>query len=239
MSEEVNRQQRSPRNTISNQGAGQVSQVATYSEFLEVDFLPDVDVVIDVGVAGGTPWLYQRWQDAELHLVDPMPVGPGVEKSLRGRRHEVHEVALGEKPGMVKFHVNLERPSLSSVFERTPMTATDHRYSTVEIPMTALDCMLPKLLGESESKTLGLKIDAEGSELDILRGARQALRHCVFVICEASVRERFYDSYTFEDLSDYMAEQAFTVQSILSAPTDHQGTCRYINVAFTRAQASP
>jgi FkbM family methyltransferase len=210
--------------------------MARSRECLKVDFLPDVDLVVDVGVASGTPWLYERWPEADLHLIDPIPGGAELSRLLGDRPYEFHEVALGESQGTVKFNANLDQASLSSVLERTPLTKTDHRYESVEVPMITLDSLLPGLLGDSEAKKMGLKIDTEGYELNVLRGALQFLRFCEFVVCEVSVRKRFFDSYTFEELIRFMSESAFRVDSVLSAPTDPQGVCRFLNMAFTRSR---
>jgi len=209
-------------------------RMAVSRECLKVDFLAEVDLIVDVGVANGTPWLYQRWPEAELYLIDPMPLGAALSGLLGDRPCEIHEVALGERHGTVKFNANLDQPSLSSALERTPLTRTNHRYKSVEVPMVTLDSLLPGMLCGSAVKRLGLKIDTEGYELNILRGARQFLRHCEFVICEVSVKRRFFDSYTFEDLIQFMSESSFRVDSVLSAPRDPQGVCRFLNLAFTR-----
>jgi hypothetical protein len=57
-----------------------------------------------------------------------------------------------------------------------------------EVPLTTLD----SLLAQREWKPpFGLKIDTEGYEREVVRGATRVLEQCEFVLAEVSVASRF------------------------------------------------
>ena len=61
----------------------------------------------------------------------------------------------------------------------------------------------------------GLKIDTEGFEDQVIRGATNFLRRTEFVIAEVSVAERFVDSYTFAEFTELMDENDFFLWDVL------------------------
>jgi hypothetical protein len=57
--------------------------------------------VIDVGVGGGTPWLYAAFPSARFELFEPIDTfRPLIEKAAAGLDHAVHCCALGEQAGI-------------------------------------------------------------------------------------------------------------------------------------------
>ena len=80
-----------------------------------------------------------------------------------------------------------------------------------------------------------IKIDTEGNELNVLRGASSTLRSTDFVILEVSIAERFKNSYQFEDLVSIMGDNGFSLFSILSiSHPENEIRPRFLNVVFSR-----
>ena len=191
--------------------------------------MPQVDNIIDVGVAYGTPWLYEQFPDAELLLVDPVEKSSALEHALKDRAHTFVHCALGAESGVAQVNVNLDQPSRSSLLKRTTLTQTDDHYRTTEIEVETLDRLAKNFPTNS---TYGLKVDTEGYELEVLRGATNTLKHCSFVICEASIQERFKNSYRFEDLVCFMRSHGFGVEAILTAERDSNNIIRFVDIIF-------
>ena len=80
--------------------------------------------------------------------------------------------------------------------------------------MTTLDGLLNPL--DALERPLILKIDTEGNELNVLRGADLLLASTDFVIAEASIAKRFENSYEFDEMIAFMAGRGFKLFSILS-----------------------
>jgi FkbM family methyltransferase len=192
----------------------------------------DVDTIIDVGVAGGTPWLYDAFPTQNLLLVEPLNVVESLNRLLVGRNYELVECAVGLSEGTTEIHYDRTIPSRSSIQERTELTATpEHDIVRKTVEIRTLD----RVVAESrfrDSASFGLKIDTEGFELDVLKGAPSTLARCRFAVCEVSVEERFENSYTFSELIVFMHSQGFGVRKLLSAQPDRHGVIRFADMLF-------
>ncbi len=106
---------------------------------------------------------------------------------------------------------DLQKTSFS---ERSGLTKTGHTLKQREIEVTTLDSILkenPRL-----ATPVLLKIDTEGHELEVLKGATELLKMTDVVIAEVSVAERFTNSYKFSDLILFMKEHGFEVFDFLT-----------------------
>ena len=79
---------------------------------------------------------------------------------------------------------------------------------TIHCPSTTLDDFIAKRnLGEVHA----IKLDTQGSELDILRGSKRALKKCQFVIAEAEFNELYSGQNLFWDLDRFLRKQGFVL----------------------------
>ena len=118
--------------------------------------------VFDIGVAYGTPWLYETFPAAKFHLIDPVRESLPYMQAWAGRLNaEIHAVGLGHEAGKQIIHV---RPEIggSSLFEEQGEVTITKSY---EIEIVRLD----ELLSSFETPAL-VKIDVQGAELNVLRG---------------------------------------------------------------------
>ena len=64
-------------------------------------------------------------------------------------------------------------------------------------------------------ETLGIKIDAEGFELEILKGGSKAIHSATFIILELPIdHKRFKNGYTFEDAIIFMKGKGYSIVGI-------------------------
>jgi len=215
----------------------QLQRRGANDEFPGLAELPAMRLVIDIGVAHGTPTLYRHFSDARLELFECNPeYYPGIEKKILNRRDAVlHRLALGaENIDAVELNVNGEK---SSLLARTKLTNPDmQEFPVVTVPQKRLDSVLK---ADAIMRPALLKIDTEGYELEVLKGATGLLDHIDYVITETSVLRRFEDSYAFEEIVNMLQAQGFSVREILSAPLDRDGRIRHVDLLFERAQADP
>lgn len=175
-------------------------------------FLPAT--VIDVGVAAkGTPWLYDAFPTAALVLVDPLEDGEVVADRLRNQHRNVNFVraAAGAEHGMVTVNRHVE-DSKSTLLEWRGARAKEI-VAQAEVPLRPLDALAAGAHGP-----IGLKIDVEGYELEVLRGAVETLDRSEFVIVECSIQRRFEGGAEFHEVVGYLANRGFRVLDILNAP---------------------
>jgi FkbM family methyltransferase len=185
--------------------------------------------VIDVGVANGTHELYEAFPDSHHVLVEPLPEhAPELGRIVgRLRRAEHVPAAAGATSGVAVLNVASDLQMTSTY------AVADRRYSTREkrtVPSVTLDeiwttrgLVAPALV----------KVDAEGSELDVLRGGDAVLGHCEYLIVEVAVREVFIGAPEIHQVIQYLAERGFVVEDILSlARRGARGELSMMDVAF-------
>jgi FkbM family methyltransferase len=196
------------------------------------DVADRVSTLIDVGVAHGTPAFYALNPNAELFLIDPLKE---YEESIRGvlkRRRGGHEIAaLGHEKGNIAMNVQLDHLTKSSILEHTTLTRLTGRVERRIVPVTTLDDIVHK---HGLTPPFGIKIDAEGFELNVIRGAAKTLASSVFAIIETSVQRRFERSYGFLEFLNEMHQRGFDVANILSAKRDKNGLVRFMDILYVR-----
>jgi FkbM family methyltransferase len=171
--------------------------------------------IIDVGVLDGTPFLYESFPDAKFILVDPLEESrDAVVKRWSGRiDFEFHISGVGEKKGELELTIPAGRRAMST-FSGDRNDGSSAASEIRRVPMRKLDDLVKGFEGP-----FGLKIDTEGHELSVLKGAVKTLAKCEFVITVTSIKRRFPDGYRFSEVVAFMAKHGFEVHSFLSGFT--------------------
>lgn len=164
----------------------------------------------DVGSAGG---IHRRWTPlrpvVSALLFEPREGGDIERKGA----DSVYPIALGERAGRATLNITA-LPNMSSTL--MPNAARLARYrkkgahthvqSTIDIPVDALDAVATR-----DGRTVdALKVDTQGSEIEILRGATATLSGSVIL---AEVEVSFFQRYAGQalawDIVAFMAAQGF------------------------------
>lgn len=208
--------------------------IAFDPEYLKL--LGNPKTVFDIGVGFGTPELYEAYPDARFILVEPLiEFREAIDKLSQDYNMDVHYKAVSEFPSVTTINVDTSLPLRSSINERTPLTRTASEIVPREIEVTTIDTIYS---GAADIETpVLLKIDTEGHELRALKGARELLKVTDLVIAEVSVSKRFNDSYSFEEIILFMAEQGFEVYSFLRfIQPKGELRQRFVDVVFRRKE---
>ncbi|WP_299353964.1 FkbM family methyltransferase [uncultured Shimia sp.] len=199
------------------------------------EFAPDV--VFDVGVESGTGYLYHAFPDAHHVLIDPLTESRDTIASAGlAVSHEFHCCAVGEAEGEVALNIPTmkrgTRLAMSSLATRTDnMSARFQSVETRHVPMRRLDDIAAGHTGR-----FGLKIDTEGHELQVLKGASQMLASCDFVILELSHTHRFAGINPPSEIFAYLARHGLEYRDVLavSNTTWKNPRPRHQDALFTR-----
>lgn len=177
--------------------------VAASVEHHTVPFRDDIRTVLDVGASRGQFALFaiERFPGARVICFEPLPESRvALDAVLRGRVH-VHPFAVGAGSGAATLHVSGHDDSSSLLpigrrqVDEFPGT---EEARTLEVAIVALaDHLTADLPGPRL-----LKIDVQGLELDVLRGAGDALD----LIDEAFVECSFVELYDGQALADEVIE---------------------------------
>ena len=123
--------------------------------------------------------------------------------------------ALGA-PGQTgaTFHVTQE-PACSSIYapvvalhEHYPALSAIRTVQTVETPLQTLDAVLAT---RGTPAVDLIKLDTQGSELDILRGSLEALKHCALVDVEVEFNAIYEGQPLFCDVDRFMRDNGFVL----------------------------
>ena len=79
-----------------------------------------------------------------------------------------------------------------------------------------------------------MKIDVEGWEDRVIKGAGEVLRDTEFVIAEVSVANRFFDGYTFAEFIALMDDRGFSACDFLDIGRADDSTVTFVDVLFKR-----
>jgi FkbM family methyltransferase len=192
--------------------------------------------VIDVGVARGTPELYETFPDAQLLLVEPVEEFFDDISRILSQRPGMHvPVALGSEPCEREIRIETKRPLLTSFYNRHELERTGDAPIIRPVKVDTLDRVVA---GTSFPTPFGLKIDAEGSEFDVVLGASETLRHTEFVIAEVSVLPRFEGGYGFSEFISALGARGFEVCDILDIGRADSSHVTFVDLVFKRENAS-
>ncbi len=154
--------------------------------------------VIDVGVAYGTPELYEAFPDARFLLVDPLEeYAPAIDEiTERLARAEWVRAAAGPEPGSITINVN-RAPALSSTLGH--WKGQDDGGTPREVPVVRLDDLVS---ARSLPGPYLLKADVEGAELRVLEQTE-------LVMLEVNLFQFLPGQPQLHDVVAFMKERGF------------------------------
>lgn len=175
----------------------------------------DVDLVIDVGANRGQYAIDLR--DAgyrgRIASFEPLaePYGALAEAAAKDIRWETWRLALGARGTVASVNVaeDSRNSSVLPVGERHLRAVPDSRAVAREtVAMERLDDVWPELV--RDARRPHLKIDTQGYELEVLRGATAALRTIPLVEAELSLVSTYDAGPLFADVVGFLAAHGFS-----------------------------
>jgi FkbM family methyltransferase len=149
----------------------------------------------------------------------------------------LYNVAVGSAVGKTPLHVSAFSPSSSVLpmaarhLSEFPFTVTK---GTIDVPVTTLDQVFAS---ESITEDTLCKLDVQGFELEVLRGASHTLTRVRYIIIETSFVELYEGSPLFEHIYEYLSERGFRLQDVLQVSrSPANGVALYADLLFARRQ---
>lgn len=192
------------------------------------------DFVIDVGghVGGTALELRNRFPAATIHVFEPFPdYVPALSAiARRDGNMVVHRLACSDREGVANLVTTAHNLSLVSVHRDSRSAGEPPR--TIEIRADRLDAIAGRL---GISRIRLLKIDAEGHDLAVLRGAGDLIsRHRIdVVVVEVMFVEIFAGQPLFSDIVGFMGGHGYRLFDLRQIKKRNTGQYRFGNAVFT------
>ena len=184
-----------------------------YRFFDRVKHLAEPRTVIDVGANRGQ---FARaaavcFPQAVVHAFEPLTVCHEQLRQVAGALPQItiHPFALGDSTGMVEMFQNDYSPSSSLLpmeqlhRELWPKTANT---KSISVPLDTLDNVTAR---RGVQGPVFLKLDVQGFELRVLRGAKQTLQETSIVMSEVLFEGLYEGQADLRTLTNFLADQGF------------------------------
>ena len=190
-------------------------ETGMYIDWKQLKNLPDIDTFIDVGVgAEGTPDLYEKFCEKKLVLIDPLDEAEKFYKeNMKDTDAIFFKTALGDSAGSLQINVE-ENIGRSTILDVSEINFEGNPIEQREIAVNTLD----EILKEHQLGKIGIKIDTEGYELNVILGSKKTLLSTKFVIAEVRHNhESFKGVYKLHEFISEMHSNGFVLTMILTA----------------------
>ncbi|HVH94504.1 MAG: FkbM family methyltransferase [Nocardioidaceae bacterium] len=183
-----------------------------------------VERLIDVGAnKGQAAGLYRR-NGFRGHILSVEPDSGSVailqQRASKDPKWDVLRAAVGDKPGTMKLNIS-EETQFNSLRPITEMTVKNSAYAryvqTEEVEVQTLDQIADSY---HPTKVLGLKIDVQGFEEEVLNGAAKALARAQYVDIELTPVEMYEGQILMLDLMRRMEDEGFSLLAIEDTYSD-------------------
>ena len=190
-------------------------ETGMYIDWKQLKNLPDIDTFIDVGVgAEGTPDLYEKFCEKKLVLIDPLDEAEKFYKeNMQDTDAIFFKTALGDSACSLQINVE-ENIGRSTILDVSEINFEGNPIEQREIPVNTLD----EILKDHQLGKIGIKIDTEGYELNVILGSKKTLLSTKFVIAEVRHNhESFKGVYKLHEFISEMHSNGFVLTMILTA----------------------
>lgn len=210
--------------------------VAASVEHTGIPFSRNARTVLDVGASRGQFALFISTMMPEARVIsfEPLPEPFEDLDRLTGAQVETHNTAVGASSGAASINVSARDDSSSLLpigsrqVEEFPGTEAER---TIEVPVTTLD---ETLVGEPARPCL-LKIDVQGLELEVLKGATRTLASVDEALIECSFVELYEGQALAEDVIIFMNDAGFHLVGVHEVAYSSDGSAIQADFLFRRA----
>jgi FkbM family methyltransferase len=198
-------------------------------------------VIFDIG-ASNTIWsvvAHTVFPSAQIEMFEPLAevsdrylhgklTHPSVVNFLRTAKQRIHAVALGSRNGICSFHRMKDESASTSI--ATGNFATHSQ--VIPVPMHRLDDFVEKHKMPFPDI---IKLDTQGSEGDILEGARLSLGHARAVFIE-SWFTKMYGQHTplFLEMAHFLSQFGMQLADLGGEYRDNEGILHTKDALFFR-----
>ena len=161
-------------------------------------------VYVDVGARGGIKQFWRLQKDLlDVHAFEPnKDEWEPLKKWIWWEEANLYPYALWRFPATLDLYVTKD-PGLTSVYKPRQL------HERMEVVRT--DQVEARTLDSFELKPDFIKVDVQGAELDVLRGAEKSIEECTGVEAEVSYQQGYEGQPLFDDITHFMNSRGFSL----------------------------
>lgn len=189
-------------------------------------YFPEIDLLIDVGAHKGkfTNAFNAIVKTKRFVCIEPNePLHAEIKKNNKGIIMELFSFGLAEQAGRSVYFEH-EDTSMNSIVESDKKVLAEkfpydnpELLKKKEIDILTLDIFMKKFeTSHTSGESIFLKIDTQGSELNILKGAVSMLKDVKGCLVEQMFVNAYKSDYKFDDLMTFMIENGFELAGTTS-----------------------
>jgi len=182
-------------------------------ETMRLEEVRDMDInpnaILDIGAHTGQfhNWAKRVWPDVGVFMVEANPLHESALDRLAMMNGDNYLIAaLGDEEREVTFYTRSDKPQTegNSYYKEAGWWDIPQLIQESKVNLQKLDNIF-----EDEAVFELIKIDTQGSELDILKGGKELVSRASVVVLEVSIIEYNEGAPTPEDFTDYMNSIGF------------------------------
>jgi FkbM family methyltransferase len=196
------------------------------------------DCLLDVGANRGQFSLLVKclYPSIPIHAYEPHLLEAQRFRKVLGTWRDIalHQTALGSSRGDLEFHISKSADSSSLLpigkLQQQLFPSTTEA-SSCQVSVAPLDSFPDHW--KNTSRAL-LKIDVQGYELEVLRGAVRALEHCAYVFVECSEVPLYEGQALRPAVQEFLEKHGFLLRSRHNETLDRDGNLIQADYLFER-----
>jgi len=179
---------------------------------------------------------------AKIHAFEPTPPSAAILRQRMSNRPnvQVHEMALGDKTGMTRFHLNVgeQTNSLLDNFTQTAYGQVQEHVAEIPVQAMTLDDWADKF--EPRGMLL-IKADIQGAERLLVIGGKKTFAERVAAFyTEICILPLYESQATFCDMNRIMVEEfGFALYDIYPCQKDEIGRAAFTDVMWVKPSVLP
>lgn len=192
----------------------------TYTYLLQLLKNHQINCILDVGANEGqyAQKLIKYGYQGEIHSFEPVASTYKI-LSANTAKHpqwKAYNYALAAIDGTSEIHIseNTVSSSLLEIEETHLSAAPDSKYLKKEtIQLKKIDSIFEEELN-LRNKNVFLKIDTQGFEMEVLKGADNVLKNIIGLQLELSITEMYKGEALFDEIIAYLKQRAFVLHQL-------------------------
>ena len=178
----------------------------------------DVEIIIDVGANKGQFSLVSRkfFPNAQIIAFEPLPCASSIYNELfrKDENIKLFVQVVSCVSGVQKLNVTAKNDSsslLSISNLQTEFFPGTKKVNSITVLSTPLSDVIS--LKDINAEAL-LKIDVQGTEMEVLKSTKKLLKSIKYVYIEVSFKKFYINQPLAHDLIDYMTKQGFHIKGV-------------------------